>query len=158
MSKFAGNNVKCAVAVLLCSGMLMSSAILVLPIVAQSGQDQMGPSGGGPGGPGGRRGGPGRHLEMLQHELGLTPDQTAKVKTILDDGRAQMMAQHDAATSPEDRHVKMMADMQAENAKIKAVLTPDQLTKFDAMEARMREHRRDGGGNGEGPPPPPPPQ
>jgi protein CpxP len=164
MTKFAENKVKRTAAMLLCS------VALVLPALAQSGgvntpsaqdpQAQVPPDGAGPGGPGGRRGGPERRLQMLQHELNLTPDQSAKVKTILDEGRAQMMTQRDSSASPEDRRAKMMDNMQVENSKIKAVLTDDQKTKFDAMEARMRE-RRGHGGNGDGgapPPPPPPPQ
>ena len=53
----------------------------------------------------------------------------------------------------------MMAAHEDEKAKIEAILTPDQKTKYEAMEARMRERmqeRRDGGN--EPPPPPAAPQ
>jgi Spy/CpxP family protein refolding chaperone len=155
MTKFAGNNMKRTAAVLLCS------AVLALPALAQSGTtgsgapDQMqGPP---PGGPGGRRGGgPEQRLEMMQKELNLTPDQTAKVKTILEDGRKQMMDLRQSNASQEDRRARMMSLRETELASIRAVLTDDQKPKFEAMETRMREQMRGGRGNGDGPPPPPP--
>jgi len=160
-TKFAGNNMKRTAAVLLCS------AALVIPALAQSGttgsgapdQTQGPPPGGGPGGPGGpggRRGNPEQRLQMLQTELNLTPDQTAKIKTILEDGRKQMMDLRQSNASQDDMRAKMMSLRQTENASIKALLTNDQKPKFDAMEARMRDRMRGGPGNGGGPPPPPP--
>ena len=47
----------------------------------------------------------------------------------------------------------MMAIHQDTNTKMHALLSTEQATKYDAMEARMRQHRQDGGN----PPPPPPP-
>jgi Spy/CpxP family protein refolding chaperone len=156
MTKFAGNNMKRTAAMLLCT------AALALPALAQSGttgsgapdQTQGPPPGGGPGGR--RGGGPEQRLEMMQKELNLTPDQTAKVKTILEDGRKQMMDLRQSSASQEDRRSKMMSLRQTEIASIKAVLTDDQKPKFEAMETRMREQMRGGRGNGDGPPPPPP--
>jgi Spy/CpxP family protein refolding chaperone len=49
----------------------------------------------------------------------------------------------------------MMAIRTDERAKIGALLTPEQKTKFDAMEARQWERRR---GGPEGPPPADAPQ
>jgi len=144
------------------AAMLLCSVALALPALAQSGttgsgapdQSQGPPPGGGPGG---RRGGPEQRLEMMQKELNLTADQTAKIKAIFEDGRAQMAAQRDSTASQEDRRAKMMSLREAENTKVKAVLTDDQKVKFDAMEARMRERNRERGAPGGPPPPPPPP-
>lgn len=134
--------------------LLLCGAALALPAMAQDTPPppppggQQGPPRGGPG-----RGGPGRRLEMLQHRLNLTPDQTTQVKAILDADRAKM----EADQSGGDRRAKMMAMMQDENTKIKAILTPDQQKIFEDMQKeqrdRMRERRDDGGA----PPPPPPP-
>jgi Spy/CpxP family protein refolding chaperone len=44
---------------------------------------------------------------------------------------------------------------QGEQARIRAVLTPDQQAKYDAMQEKMRERRS--AGEGESAPPPPPP-
>ena len=96
-------------------------------------------------------------MHMLQTQLGLTDDQTAKVKGILMSGREQMKAlREDTTLSPEDRRGKTMAMMKGENEQIKAVLTPDQRTKFEAMEKQQREQQRERRENGGGTPPPPP--
>lgn len=100
--------------------------------------------------------GPERRLDRLQRELDLTPDQTEKVKGILTEGRQQMMAaRDDTSASQDERREKMMKMMREQDDKIRAVLDDAQKTKFEAMEARMREKRREGRG-GEVPPPPPP--
>jgi protein CpxP len=156
MTRFERTTMKRTAALLLCS------VALAMPVLAQSGMTGSGaqePAQGPPpgGGMGGRRGGPEQRLEMLQKELNLTPDQTTKIKAILDDGRKQMTALRDAGGTPEENRPKMMALRQSENEKVKAVLTDDQKPKFDAMEARMRDRMRGGGGNGGPPPPPPPP-
>ncbi len=107
------------------------------------------PDGGGP-----RRGGPERRLEMLQQQLNLTSDQMTQAHAIFAAERTRMEAlRSNSALAPEDRRTQMMAIHQDGDAKLRAILTPDQVTKYDAMQARMREHRRDG----DAPPPPPPP-
>lgn len=147
MTKFQKNLMRTA-ALLLCS------ASLALPGMAQSGQTNDGPP---PQGPGGMRGGPAARLEMMQKELSLTPDQTTKVKAILDDGRAQMQAAR-SDNSGGDVRAKMMELRKAENDKIKAVLDDTQKTKFEEMEKRMRERMRAGRQGGDNAPPPPPQQ
>jgi protein CpxP len=94
-------------------------------------------------------------VEFLTKKLNLTPDQVTQVKAIDDSTRQQMMAlRNDTSTTSDEKRPKMMAIRQASDAKIRALLTPDQQTKYDAMQAEMREHRRDGSG---GPPSTPPP-
>jgi Spy/CpxP family protein refolding chaperone len=121
---------------------------------------------GGPGGPGGRGPDPERRMEMLQHRLNLTPDQTTQIKTIFADGRTKMEALRSNSTlAPEDRRTQGEALRKDETAKVEALLNPDQKAKFEEMEAkqreRMRDHRGPGGPGGPGgdstPPPPPPP-
>ena len=111
--------------------------------------------------------GPEQRIEMMQKELDLTPDQTAKVRSIFAADREKMMAiRNDSSLSQEDRRDKMMKLQHEQNEKIKGVLDESQKTKFDAMQARMRERmqeRREGGppppapGADTAPPPPPPP-
>jgi Spy/CpxP family protein refolding chaperone len=50
----------------------------------------------------------------------------------------------------------MMAIHQGEDAKVKSVLTDEQKAKYDAMQAKMREHREEHSGDQPAPPPPPP--
>lgn len=143
MKKFHTNLMRTA-ALLLCS------ASLALPAMAQGGQTNDGP----PQGPGGMRG-PAARLEMMQKELSLTPDQTTKVKAILDDERSQMMA---ARNDNSGGREKMMEIRKASNEKIKALLDATQKAKYEEMEKRMRERMREGRQGGDGPPPPPPQQ
>ncbi len=105
---------------------------------------------------GARRMDPERRVEMLQRRLDLNDSQTAQVRQIFTESRAQMETlRSNASLAPEDRQAQIMTLHQGEQARIRAVLTPDQQAKFDAMQARMRE--RHSGEGGQGAPPPPPP-
>jgi Spy/CpxP family protein refolding chaperone len=105
------------------------------------------------------RGGPGRgnQVEFLTKKLNLTPDQVTQVKAIDADTMKQMMAlRSDTSLTPDEKKPKMTAIHQASQDKIRAVLTPDQQTKFDALQTEMRGRMRDRGQGG--PPPPATPQ
>ncbi|HEY5331619.1 MAG TPA: hypothetical protein VIJ79_17200 [Acidobacteriaceae bacterium] len=152
MTKFIGKNMQRTAVVLLCS------VSLVLPALAQTGstdgappatQNQQGQR------MGGRRGNPEQRLEMMTKELNLSADQQVKVKAILEDGRAKMMAARDPNASQDDRRAKMMELRKTESDHIKAVLDDGQKAKFDEMQKREMERMRDGGGRGPGGPPPP---
>jgi protein CpxP len=97
-------------------------------------------------------------IEMLTKKLNLTPDQVTQVKAIDDDSRKQMMAlRDDTSTTGPDKRAKMMDIRKASQDKIRAVLTDDQKTKYDALLEQMKERRENHGGPG-GPPPPAPQQ
>lgn len=119
--------------------------------------------------PGGRHmGDPAHRAEHLKHALGLSDDQTSQVKAVLEDSQSKMeVLRSNTSLSREDRRSQMMAIRQTQEDKIGAILTPDQKTKYDAMQAKQREHMRDHHENGGAPgsdtaapppPPPPPPQ
>ena len=117
------------------------------------------------GGPGGQRGAmtPERRVTMLQKQLTLTPDQTSQVRSIFEESQSKMTAlRSNTSISPEDRRSQMTAMRQAENEKVVALLTPDQKTQYQAMEARRREQARQHRPTGDAPvpdqgaPPPPP--
>jgi len=134
------------------------TALGVLPAMAQDPSapppppGQAGPRHGGPGG------GRGHQLEFLTRQLNLTPDQVTQVKAIDEDTWNQMKALHeDTSTAGQDKRAKMFEIHKASQDKIRGLLTADQQTKFDALQAEMREHRENHGG-GQGGPPPPPPQ
>jgi protein CpxP len=98
-----------------------------------------------------------RRLDMMTRQLSLSPDQVTQVKAIMDSQSQQMTALRDGGGPPTGaQREQMMAIRQASNAKIRALLTDDQKTKFDAMEARMQNRQR-GGGSDTPPSPPPPP-
>ncbi len=156
-----GKGMKVRVAMLaLCMGALGVAPMLAQQDVPPAGQEQ-GPPPGGRGGPGGPRGGgPERQMEMMTKELSLTPNQVTSIKAVEADARKQQMALREDTTTPQDqKREKMMALRTASQAKVRALLTDDQKTKYDAMQARMRERMQNRGGQDGGPggPPPPPP-
>jgi Spy/CpxP family protein refolding chaperone len=133
-----------------------TTALVVLPVMAQeppatAPQDQAGPQHGG-------RGGPGRQVEFLTKKLNLTPDQVTQVKAIDADAQSQSKAvREDTSVAGPDKRAKMMDIRKASNDKIRALLTPDQQTKFDTLQTEMRG-RRGNRGDGQGPPPTTPQQ
>jgi protein CpxP len=135
-----------------------ATALIALPAMAQDTSAPPPP----PGQSGPRHGGgPGRmeerQVEFLTKKLNLTADQVTQVKAIDDDSRKQMRAlREDTSTPGSDKRDKMMDIHKASQDKIRAVLTDDQKTKFDALQTEMREHRGNRGGGPGGPPPPPP--
>src|SRR6266851_4712031 len=132
-----------------------ATALNVLPAMAQDSsapppppQGQAGPEHGGPG--------RGNQVEFLTKKLNLTPDQVTQVKAIDADTMNQMKAlREDTSVAGPDKRAKMMDIHKASQDKIRARLTDDQKTKFDALQAQAREHRGNHG-DGDGPPPPPP--
>ena len=127
------------------------TALTALPTMAQDPsvppppQDQAGP----------RQGGPGRgnQVEFLTKKLNLTPDQVTQVKAIDEDAAKQSKAvRDDTSVAGPDKRAKMMDIRKASQDKIRALLTDDQKTKFDALQTEMRGRMRD---RGEGGPPPP---
>jgi periplasmic protein CpxP/Spy len=109
-------------------------------------------------GPGGGRGGmdPGHRADMLKQNLSLSDDQTAQVKTIFEDSRTKMEGlRSNSSLSQDDRRSQMMAIRKAESDKVNALLTPDQKTKYAALEEQMRGRMRGGAPNGGTPQPQP---
>ena len=89
-------------------------------------------------GPGG---GPGAMWERAAKELGLTAEQQAKWKDIAEQERAAVKPiMDDTSLSREDRRAKMMEANKPFGDQRRAVLTPEQQTKFDELRAKMAEH------------------
>lgn len=87
-----------------------------------------------------------RQADRMTRELSLTADQTTKVQAILLARTQDMQAMRGQARDGGDRS-QMREQMQAGHAKydaqFKAVLTPDQYTKYTAMQAERMENARD---------------
>jgi periplasmic protein CpxP/Spy len=133
-----------------------ATALSAFPAMAQDPATPP-PPGGQYGGHGGRGDMRGHQIEFLTKKLSLTPDQVTQVKAIDADTWKQSKAVHEDTTIADaDKRSKMMDIHKASQDKIRALLTPDQQTKFDAMQAEMKNRmgNRHGGGPG-GPPPPP---
>ena len=121
---------------------LCSVALCATPMLAQAG-------GGAPGGGGGSRGmmTPDAQLAQLTTALTLSADQQSKIKPILEADAAKITALR-TAQDP-DMRTKMTTIRTEQHAAIKAILTADQATKYDAMPQ--------GGRGGGGAPPAAPP-
>ena len=74
-----------------------------------------------------------QRLKQLDEKLQLTDDQKQKIKDIW-----AKEADTLKALSPEERRTKGRDAFAATHAEVRAVLTPDQQTKFDAMPAEGR--------------------
>jgi Spy/CpxP family protein refolding chaperone len=167
MENLARKMVSRAAVVVLCSaGLTMGAAVAqqeTAPPPPPPDQQQQGPPPDGqmqgPMHAGPRGMDPERRVEMLQRRLNLNDSQTAQVRQIFKEAVAQMETiRANASLAPEDRRAQMMTLHQGEQSRLRAVLTPEQQAKYDAMQARMQERRADGGGESAPPPPPPAPQ
>lgn len=120
--------------------LICASLLLAVPALRAADEPAAPPAGE----KGGRRergpGGPGAMWDRAAKELGLTADQEAKWKEIGQQERAAIKPiMDDQSLSREDRRAKMMEANKPFADQRRAVLTPDQATKFDEMRAKMRE-------------------
>ena len=116
------------------------AALCTVPMMAQ-------------GGGGGMRMTSDQRVERLDQAVTLTADQKTKVKAIYDADQKKM---EDLRNSGGDMQTMMpkMQEMRAdENKQIRALLTPEQQTKFDAMPQGRGRGGMGGGGNAGGAPP-----
>lgn len=155
---------------------VLGGAALALVLGVAQAQAQP-PQGTGPGGPGGGAMGPGHNRQQsIARALGLTDQQQEKVHQILDEQRPQKEALQEKLQANRDAlrqllesgsadatavgelvlegrklHDQGRAMRDAEKKKIRALLTPEQQTKFDLIEA-LREEHGPGGWRGHGGP------
>jgi len=129
--------------------------LAAVPMLAQDPAPATTPQSQGPQGGWHGRGGGEHELDHLTRALNLTPDQVSQVKAIQSASHQQMEAlRGDTATAPADKRAKMMSIHQTEQTNIRAILNDDQKTRFDAMQARMRERREERQQGEQAPPPP----
>lgn len=72
-------------------------------------------------------------LKDLTEKLGLTDDQQAKIKAVLEDEQQQLQAK-DNSLSPQDRTSRLNRIRVSTKNKIRDLLDDDQKYKFDQME------------------------
>lgn len=89
-------------------------------------------------------------VEHLDHQLGFTPQQKQAVTQIVERHRQRIEALT-ASIRPQ-----MRAELDATNAEIEKILTPEQRTKFQEMQQRHINRRRQRSMERGLPPPPPP--
>ncbi|MGD0893937.1 MAG: hypothetical protein ABR923_20635 [Terracidiphilus sp.] len=97
---------------------------------------------------------PERELAQMTDALTLTPDQQTQIKPLLAERRQKMEALRASGERPTRQ--QMEAVRQDTDAKINALLTDEQKTKYAAWEKGRMERRRGGPGEDGAAPPPPP--
>jgi len=81
---------------------------------------------------------PSKHLARMTTCMGLSAEQQAKIKPILEQNYTQKQAVHaDKTLTREQRRAKMQELRGLLHEKIKPLLTPEQLKKFDARKGPM---------------------
>jgi Spy/CpxP family protein refolding chaperone len=110
-----------------------------------------GRDGRGRGGPGGF----GRADQALLRGITLSTDQQQRIDSIRTRYRAQadQMRQQGGGGDRDAMRTQMRAQLEKQQAEIRAVLTPDQQTQFDQNVAAVRSRMQQGGGRPGGAPP-----
>ena len=123
-----------------------TAALCSVPMLAQGGGGMM-------------RMTPVERVSAIDKAVGLTDDQKPKVKAIIEADMKKMADLRNSGGDMETIRPKMMEIRTQENADIKALLTDDQKTKYDAYLASMPRRGGPGGGApAAGAPPTAPPQ
>ncbi|HEX8330115.1 MAG TPA: hypothetical protein VF629_21445 [Hymenobacter sp.] len=93
-----------------------------------------------------------RRAQYLTKELGLTADQQAKLEPILLAQRQDMQALRDKAQAGGRQGLgqELKASQAKYTEQIRAVLTPEQFTKFDQLKDDQRDKLRERRANGQG--------
>lgn len=82
-------------------------------------------------------GGPGRGMDRMKTELGLSDDQSAKIKSLQADTRTKIKGIRDnQSLSDDQKKQQVMAAMKEQRENMNKVLTPDQLKKMEDMKAK----------------------
>jgi len=86
---------------------------------------------------------PDRMAKHLGKKLGLSQDQVAQIKPVLEDRTQKMQAlRADTSLSAQDRRAKAQDIMQDSKNKIEAVLNDTQKQQFEQMLQERRAHRK----------------
>jgi Spy/CpxP family protein refolding chaperone len=98
---------------------------------------------------GGMRRSPEEQAKNLQTQLKLTDDQTTKVTAIYKDQAVKRDSIRTAANGDRQAMMQaMMPLMKSTGDKIKAILTPEQVTAYDKLMQERMDRMRNGGGGG----------
>lgn len=85
-----------------------------------------------------------KHLQKLTSELSLNEKQQKEVGTILAEQSAKREAKQEERKKLTDaQRNERKAEMEANDAKIKAILTPDQTKKWEELKAKKKEEFKD---------------
>ncbi len=85
---------------------------------------------------------PEQRFERMSKQLNLTADQQAKIKPLLEQERTQAQDLKSQKLTVDERREKMKSIHENTMSEVRGILTPEQQTKFDAMQQRMKERRQ----------------
>ena len=90
---------------------------------------------------GGKRGmSPDQMMEKYTEQLSLTDEQKPKVKAVLEDsGKKRREIFRDSALDQQQKKEKFQGTMEAQNKKMKEILTADQYKKYQEMNEKMKK-------------------
>jgi len=89
------------------------------------------------------------HLDHMKKRLGLTDDQVAKLKTVMEQNEAKLVADRAAMKAATDHTSRraartlLIADRKAMMQQMKPILTPEQLKKYHEIREHQREVRQE---------------
>ncbi len=87
---------------------------------------------------------PDRVMKMMTAKLGLTDDQQAKIAPIIAERQQKVKAlMADTSARPFQRQRQAKQIRESSDAKINAVLTPDQQKQYAALEEQMKEEMKE---------------
>lgn len=85
-----------------------------------------------------------KHLQKLTSELSLNEKQQKEVGTMLAEQSAKREAKHEERKKlTEAQRDERKAEMEANDAKIKTILTPEQTKKWEELKAKKKEEFKD---------------
>lgn len=84
---------------------------------------------------------PEKRFEKMSQKLNLTDDQKAKIKPLFEQERTQAQELRNQQLTADQRHEKMQSIHENTMTQMRAILTPEQQTKLDTMQQKMRERR-----------------
>lgn len=83
---------------------------------------------------------PAARTKALKEKLSLTDDQATKIEAIFTESGAKVKELRDnTALSADDRRTQSRDIMKSSQEQVKAILTPEQVTKLDEMNKERRE-------------------
>jgi protein CpxP len=82
-------------------------------------------------------------MERYTEQLSLTDAQKPNVKTVIEDSKKKRRELfRDSSLDQEQKREKFRAVMDDQNKKMKEILTPDQFTKYQEMNEKMKKGKK----------------
>lgn len=84
-----------------------------------------------------------KHLDKMESELELTPDQIDRIKAIHLSKEKEIQEVNDEKLTADERREKLMAIHKQEREEVKQILTPEQVQKMQQLKKEHMKSRND---------------